>query len=267
VVYEGGAEIVDEARMSKGWRRLVAIACTLILAGSVFLVLGVTVWAQDEPAPTEQPAETTQQPAQTTQGDGMTIDYWEPEVGTRTVYYMNDWLNDIHGNIYGTSQLGYWDVDWLWAYRPWVVYFRVPDPANYTSSFYYNVEARSDMNPVYFDLAGPWYFDMTTPFKYIETVIGIQDAPDADQFNQATYAVEYLYIGSGGNRAWGVSYRSNDATQQKWLEWGLTMEWFKPGEEYATKEIVHYRSPQQQDGSCGAGYHELPAPRGCVISP
>lgn len=231
--------------MSKGWRRSVAISCTLLLAGSLFLVLGVTVWAQEQPQPTEQPAGTTQQPAQTgqtTQRQGLTIDYWEPQPGTRTVYYMED-MNDIHGNMFGTSWLGYSDVYFLWNSRPTFVIYRIPQTANYTSSHYYNVEAVSNMNPVYFDLKGPWYFSMTTPFKYVEEVIGIHEAPDAFEFPQATYAVRYLIIGSGGYRIWGTAYRSNDSTEKKWLEWGMTVENFEAGKERSTKEIIRYRSP------------------------
>ena len=235
--------------MSKGWRRLVVISCTLLLVGSAFLVLGMTVWAQEQPQPTEQPTGTEQQPAQTTQTaqptqpqqQGLTVNYWEPQVGTRTVYYTED-INDIHGDLFGTSTLGYTDIGLLWLSRPNIVVFRVPYTANYTSSYYYTVEAISNMNPVYFDLAGPWYFNMTTPFKYIEEVIGIHEAVDAASFPQATYAVRYLVIGSGGERVWGTSYRSNDPTQQKWLEWGLTVEYFPSGEETSSKEIVHYRS-------------------------
>ncbi len=232
--------------MSKGWRRLVAISCTLLLAGSLFLFLGMTVWAQDEPQPadteqpveTEQPAETEEtatQPAQTSEQDGLTIDYWEPQVGTRTVYYINDYMNDIHGNIFGTSMLGYWDAVLL--------YSTSISPINYSSDFYYSVEALSEMVSVYFDLEGPWYFNMTTPFKYIEEVIGIHEAPDADKFPEATYAVDYLVIGSGGWRIWGTEYRSNDATEKTWKVWGTTMEYFPPGETYSVKELYYTRSP------------------------
>jgi hypothetical protein len=230
--------------MSKGWQRLVVISCTLLLAGSLFLVLGMTVWAQEQPQPTEQPttteqpAETTPQPAQTSQEDGLTIEYWEPQVGTKTVYYVNDWQNDTHGNIYGTWMLGYWDAAFL--------YSTSVSRINYASSYYYTVEALSDMNPVYFDLVGPWYFNMTTPFEYIEEVIGINEAPEAAEFPQATFGVRYTIIGSGGNRIWGTFYRSNDATEQKWLEWGMTMEFFPSGEEYSKKEIIHYRSPSDK---------------------
>lgn len=227
--------------MSGGWRRLVVVLCTLLLTGSVFLVLGVTVWAQEQPQPTEQPAETAEQPAQTgetTREQGLTIDYWEPRIGTRTVYYINDMLNDLHGDYYGTSWLGYKDAAFL--------YSTSVSPINYASSHYYNVDAVSDMNPVYFGLEGPWYFSMTTPFKCVEEIIGIHEAPDAHLFPYATYAVRYLYIGSGGHRFTAVSYRSNDATQQKWLEWGATMEFFAQGETYSRKEVVHYRSPSDK---------------------
>jgi hypothetical protein len=245
---------VEEKGMSKGWRRVIAISCTLLLVGSIFMVLGMTVWAQEQPPPTEQPAEqpaeqpvTTEQPAQTetTQAAGLTIDYWEPQVGTRTVYYTED-VNDVHGDIYGTSTLGYWDVDYIWFYRPLIIIYRVPDYVDFTSSYYYNVEAISNMNPAYFGLEGPWYFNMTTPFKVVETVKGIHEVPDAAQFPQATYAVEVLIIGSGGKRAWGTSYRSNDPNEKKWLEWGMTVEFFAPGEEYSTKQTFRYRSPSDR---------------------
>ncbi len=260
--------------MSRGWRRLVVISCTLLLVGSIFMVLGMTVWAQEQQPPTEQPTEepvtteqpttteqpvTTEQPAQpeTTQAEGLTIDYWEPQLGTRTVYYRDD-LNDIHGNLYGTSTLGYVDVLALWLSRPWIVIFRVPDSINYTSSYYYNVEAISNMNPVYFGFQGPWYFNMTTPFKHIEEVKGIHEAPDAAEFPQATYAVDYLTIGSGGRRVWGTSYRSNDPTQQQWLEWGYTMEYFYPGNTNSSKYIYRYLSPNGQ---------KMPVPRVILTFP
>ena len=231
--------------MGRRWRRPVALLCTLLLAGSVFLVLGVTVWAQEQPQPTqEQPtgtgqqpqtAQPTQQPAQ--QKQGLTIDYWEPKIGTRTVYYIED-LNDAHGNIFGTSALGYWDAGLL--------YSTSACPVNYSAARWYGVEAISNMNMVYFDLAGPWYFNMTTPHKYIEEVIGIHEAPDAAQFPQATYAARYLIIASGGVRAWGERYLSNDANEKKWREWGFTLETFYPGDERSTRYIVHYRSPSDK---------------------
>jgi hypothetical protein len=239
---------VEEARIGKGWRRVVALSCTLLLVGSLFLVLGMTVWAQEQPQPEEQPAETgdqpvgaTQQPVQTgqaTEGRGLTIEYWEPQLGTRTVYYINDYLNDIHGNIFGTSTLGYWDAAYL--------YSTSISPVNYASSYYRSVEAISQMVRVYFDLGGPWYFNMTTPYKYIEEVIGIHEAPDAAHFPQATYAVRYLVIGSGGARIWGTSYRSNDATEMAWKTWGSTIEYFPTGEQYSRKEIVRLRSPHDK---------------------
>ena len=226
--------------MSKGWRRLVAISCTLLLAGSVFLILGVTVWAQEQP--TEQPAETTQTPAQTeqtSQGDGLVIDYWEPQVGTRTVYLTED-MNDIHGDLWGTMTLGYWDDATLYAgENPQI-------PINFASSYYRSVEAISNMNPVYFGLEGPWYFNMTTPFKHIETVVGIHEAPDASQFPQATYAISYLFIASGGHRIEGYEYCSNDATQKKWLEWGYTIQYTVMGDVYPTKEVITYKNPMDK---------------------
>ncbi len=237
---------MEKKNLSKGWLRLVAVLCTLLLAGSVFLVLGMTVWAQEQPteqpAGTEQPAETTQQPAQTGQTvkeESLVIDYWEPQVGTKTVYYTNDSLNDRHGNIFGTSMLGYWDDAYLYSTR-------YSGTINYSSSYYKTVDALSDMNPVYFDLKGPWYFSMTTPFQYIEEVIGINEAPEAAQFPQATYAVRYMLIGSGGHRIWGTYYRTNDATQKKWMEWGYTMQLFPTGEEKSINEIVRYYSPSDK---------------------
>jgi hypothetical protein len=240
--------------MSKGWRRLVAIFCTLLLAGSVFLFLGMTVWAQEQPQPaeeteeqpadTEQPAETEQpagtepattQQTETTQGQGLTVDYWEPQVGTRTVYYTNDSLNDTHGNTFGTSSVGY--VDDFWLYYTSILWI------DFSSSYYKSVAALSDMNPVYFDLGGPWYFNMTTPFKYIEEVIGIHEAPDADKFPEATYAVEYLFIGSGGWRIWGTEYRSNDAAEKTWKVWGTSIEFYAPGDRCPFKELYYSRSP------------------------
>lgn len=229
--------------MSKGWRRLVAISCTLLLAGSLFLFLGMTVWAQDQPTETEETTTeetTTEQPAETqqtetTQGQGLTIDYWEPQVGTRTVYYINDYLNDTFGQSNVDNWLGYTDDFWL--YYTSILWI------DFSSSYYRTVDAVSDMNPVYFDLAGPWYFNMTTPFKYIEEVIGIHEAPDADKFPEATYAVEYLVIGSGGWRVWGTEYRSNDAAEKTWKVWGGSVEFSPPGSDEPIKELVYYRSP------------------------
>ena len=215
--------------MSKGWRRLVAISCTLLLAGSLFLFLGMTVWAQDEPVDTEettteQPAqteeteETATQPAPTSEGDGMTIEYWEPQVGTRTVYYINDFMNDIYGQKFKLGHgVGY--VDDILLYLSSNLYI------NYSSSYYEAFDAVSDMNPVYFDLEGPWYFSMTTPYKVVKEVKGIHEAPDAAQFPEATYAVWTLAICSGGHRTYAWEYKSNDATTQEWKTWGYTIEY------------------------------------------
>ena len=240
--------------MSKGWRRLVVISCTLLLVGGMFMVLGMTVWAQEPPAeqPTEQPVEQpagTEQPAQTTQtdqatqGPGLTIDYWEPQVGTRTVYYINDYLDDIHGNKFGTSALGYGDIDYLWDYRADIVIFRVPDSVDYRSSYYYNVEALSDMNPVYFDLEGPWYFNMTTPYKVVKEIKGIHEVPDAASFPEATYAQTVLNICSGGHRTYFVEYKSNDADAKQWKTWGYTVEYIPEDGITPIKETVHFYSP------------------------
>jgi hypothetical protein len=226
--------------MSKGWLRLVAVLCTLLLAGSVFLVLGMTVWAQEQPQPTgtEQPAETTQQPAQTgqtTQQQGLVIDYWEPQVGTRTVYYVNDYLNDEHGDYHDTRYLGYKDAGFLYS----TSIARI----NYASSFYRSVEATSNMNSCYFDLNGPWNLNMTTPFRIERDVLGINEAPDATHFLQATYAVRERITGSGGHSKTYTFYMSNDATAKEWREWGYAVEYIPTGMTTSTKEIVTYSSP------------------------
>lgn len=154
-------------------------------------------------------------------------------MGTRTVYLTED-INDIHGQLRGPLSLGYIDIDSLYLDPLW------PEPYQLYQSQYYTTTGISNLNPVYFDLVGPWYFWMTTPWKCIEEVIGIHEAPDAAEFPQATYAVRYLIIGSGGVRVWGLSYRSNDPTAKKWFEWGGTVELFLRGEETATKEMVHF---------------------------
>ncbi|MEW6554804.1 MAG: hypothetical protein AB1384_11020 [Actinomycetota bacterium] len=239
---------MDEARIGKGWLRLVAVLCTLFLAGSVFLVLGMTVWAQEQPteqpAGTEQPAETTQQPAQTgqtSQQDGLVIDYWEPQVGTRTVYYVNDYLNDEHGDYHDTAYLGYKDAAFLYSTTDPRV------PVNYASTFYRSVEATSNMNACYFDLNGPWYFNMTTPFRIERDVLGINEAPDAVRFPQATYAVRERITGSGGHSETYIYYMTNDATAQEWRTWGYTVEYFPVGQTTSKKEIVEYTSPYDKD--------------------
>jgi hypothetical protein len=248
---------VDEARIGKGWLRLVAVLCTLLLAGSVFLVLGMTVWAQEQPQPTEQPAgteqpaETTEQPAETTQQpaqtgetakeDGLVIDYWEPQVGTRTVYYVNDWLNDEHGDYHDTGYLGYKDAAFLYSTT-------VPRaPVNYSSSFYRSVEATSNMNACYFNLTGPWYLNMTTPFRIERDVLGINEAPDAARFPQATYAVRERVTGSGGHSITYIAYMSNDATAQEWREWGYSVEYFPVGWTASVKDIIEYKSPYDEN--------------------
>ncbi len=246
--------------MSKGWRRLIVISCTLLLVGSVFMVLGITVWAQEQPPPTEQPTGTEQptaaeqlaqpaqpaQPIQVTQQQGLVIDYWEPQVGTRTVYFVNDYLNDLYGDYYDTTTVGYRDVSLLWQYRPNSVVYRVPHPANYTSSHYRGVEAASDINACYFNLEGPWYFNMTTPYKIVEEVIGIHAAPDAGQFPYATYAISRLVIGSGGHRTNIIVYTSNDANAKEWREWGYSHEYVQDGHTTPTKEVVRYLSPYEK---------------------
>lgn len=243
----------------KGVRRLLVILCTLLLAGSVLLVLGVTVWAQEAPEEQpaeeqpaeEQPAETTgeeaaqQQPAQEETQDGLVIDYWEPQVGTRTVYHINDFMNDLHGNTYGTSALGYWDDYELWIST---VFNLVPYPPsywmpNFASSHYRTVSAISDMNPIYFDLEGPWYLNMTTPWKCVQEVVGIHEAPDAGQFPYATYAIKELFICSGGHRALLYHYMSNDPDMKTWDSWGHTYEYIPERATTPVKEVVPYSSP------------------------
>ena len=214
--------------LSKGSKRLLVVFCTLLLAGSTFLILGVTGWAQQQPA---QSGGTTQAQSATT------IEYWEPQVGTRTVYYTED-INDIHGQKRGAHNLGYFDIDTLYIDPLW------PEPYQLLQSQYYNTTGISNMNPVYFDLVGPWYFRMTTPWKYIEEIIGIDQAPDAAQFPQATYAVKYTLIGGGGVRKWGTYYRSNDPSAQKWYQWGQTNEYFPPGKENSKKDVIYYTNKQ-----------------------
>jgi len=224
---------------------VLVVLCTFLLAAGVLLVVGVTGWAQDQPTgtTTQQPTGTTAQPpaqpAQQQKKDEMVIDFWEPQVGTRAVYYVND-VNDIHGNVFGTATLGYVDDYILWANES------PPLPINFSGSYYKSVEAISDMNPVYFDLAGPWYFNMTTPYKVVEEVIGIQEAPDAAQFPEATHAIRTLVIGSGGVRFSSIGYNSNNVDKKEWYEWGYTTEWFPPGSTTSRKDTVHYRSPSNR---------------------
>ncbi|MDY6794537.1 MAG: hypothetical protein SWK76_04540 [Actinomycetota bacterium] len=251
----------------KGWLRLVAVVCTLLLAASVFLVLGVTVWAQEseqEPGTeTQESGEEAQQPEEEaaeeqveevvveeeTAGE-ITIEYWEPQIGTRTVYYTNDFMNDVYGQEYGTSTLGYADDSYLW----WTTRLNWNKPLNFSSSYYKSVDAISDMNMVYFDLEGPWYFNMTTPWKIVEEVIGIHEAPDAGHFPEATYAVWRLAIGSGGHRYQMIEYCSNDAEEMTWNTWGYSIEYFPNRSERSTKDIVHFRSPY--DKELGTAYVE-----------
>jgi hypothetical protein len=204
-------------------RRLLVVLCTLLLAGSIFMVLGVTVWAQ------QQPTQTTQ--AQSNQAG--TVDFWEPAIGTRTVYNCTD-FNDVHGQVWGPTWLGYLDIDTLYDDPLW------PEPRQLRSSQYYHTTGISNLNPVYFDLAGPWYFRMTVPFKYIEEVKGINEAPDAAKFPQATYAIKSILIASGGQRVWGWEYRSNDPDAKKWISWGGSAEFFPTGQERMKKTIFHY---------------------------
>lgn len=236
------------ARATRGWRRAALTMCALLVAGCLFLVLGMTVWAQEQ-----QPAEQTtqeQQPAekgevvvqpgpqqQQRKEEGLVVQFWEPAVGTRLVYHINDWINDEHGDHYDTSTLGYWDDVELYAAES------PKPPVNWSSAFYKSVEATSNMYPVYFDLEGPWYFNMTTPYKLIEEVIGIHEAADAGAFPQATYALRQTYIGSGGHRFVITAYESNDSIASEWHEWGYTVEHFPQGSTSSRKETVRYLSP------------------------
>jgi hypothetical protein len=227
---EGGPVIMDDRGSGRRWRRLTVLLSTLLLAASGLFVFGVAGWAQEEPA------ETTEQTAEDEQ-EGLTIDYWEPQVGTRTVYYAND-VNDIHGQAWGAIFLGYIDI--------WEMYPDYPPPYQVFSSYYRYVTAISNMNPVYFEMVGPWYFWMTTPYKVVETVMGIHEVHDASEFPEASYAVYSIVIGSGGVRHEITSYRSNYAEQKEWLEWGYTDEYFPTGSTSKKKEIVHYRDPHNR---------------------
>ncbi len=227
--------MLNDKGLSRVSRRLLVVLCTLLLAGGTFVVLGASVWAQQQ---TAQSGGTTQQAQSAT-----TIEYWEPQVGTRTVYLTHD-INDTHGQYLGATDLGYLDITNidpttnLYTFYPDPLW---PIPHQLLDSHYYTTTGISNMNPVYFDLVGPWYFRLTTPWKYVEEVIGIDQAPDAAQFPQATYALRFFIIGSGGTRYWGEVYRSNDPAAKTWLEWGMVMHLFVPGRETATKAIVHYR--------------------------
>jgi len=112
------------------------------------------------------------------------------------------------------------------------------------SSHYRNVQAVSNMNPVYFDMVGPWYFWMTTPYKMVETVVGLHEVADAAQFPEASYALYDIVIGSGGVRHEITSYWSNNTAQKEWLQWGFTDEYFPPGSTKKVKDVVHFRDPQ-----------------------
>ncbi len=227
---ERGAMMVDDQISRKRWRRLTVVFCTLLLAASALLVLGVTGWAQG------QTTGTTAQPTQ--QNQAVTIDFWEPSVGTTTIYYINDYLNDTHGDNYDTVTMGYLDI----LLDPVTEYPNYDWPYQLLDSHYYTVEATSNMNPVYFDLAGPWYFWMTTPFKVREEVIGIHEAPDASKFPQATYAVRKLVIGSGGHRRIVIEYWNNDAGLKQWLMWGYTKEYVPEGCEHIKKDTYVFKN-------------------------
>jgi hypothetical protein len=219
----------NEKGLSKLGRRLLVVLCTLLLAGGTFLVLGVSVFAQQQPSQQQGNAQ------QSAQNSGQ-IDYWEPAVGTRTVYYTED-INDIHGQTFGPVFLGYFDIASLYKDPLW------PEPYQLSQSKYYHTQGISNLTPVYFDLTGPWYFSMTTPWKVVEEVKGIDEAPDAGKFPQATYAIKYFIIGSGGTRVWGWEYRSNDSNAKTWTSWGGTVEYFPPGQQYSRKFLGHYNPP------------------------
>jgi hypothetical protein len=211
------------------WRKTV-VGLTALLTVSVFLACGAMVWAQGGEEQPQQGEEVR---------EGLTIEYFEPQVGTRWVYRTNDFM-DVYGQKYGTSTLGYWDDYYLYTTT---FYNFLPFRVNWASSYYRSVSAVSNLYPVYFDQEGPWYFNMTTPWKVICEVVGIHEAPDSASFPQATYAVRFLYILSGGMRVYCYSYRSNSSEDQRWYEWGYTAEYVKPGEERLHKDIVRYRSP------------------------
>lgn len=192
------------------------LAAGVTLIAALALVLSVTVWAGEQ-----QPAGENQVKQQA--GQGLTVDYWEPQVGKKTVYRSEDSINGIHGNIYGTSQLGYWDAAYL--------YTSSVSPTNFASSHYYGVQAISHLNPVHFDLKGPWYFNMTTPYGVTREVVDISQAPEAAEFPEATYAIRYQWVFSGGHRVWGYIYCSNDAAEKTWKEWGFSREYYDVGKE------------------------------------
>ena len=256
--------MTGDTGLRKGWKRLLVILCTLLLAGGVLLVFGVMGWAQDSEnqAPqedadteaetqeegTETPAEVTseeQPPAEEETAGEITVEYWEPQLGERTVYYIEDGM-DIHGQLYGTSTLGYWDDFQLWVSTLDPVISIRWDFLDYSDYYYKSVDAVSNMNPCYFQLEGPWYFNMTTPWKLVEEVIGIHEAPDAHLYPEATYAVDFIIIWSGGFRITGTSYHSNDPDTKEWRSWGFTREYVVPGETRPTKEVIHYRNPHDR---------------------
>jgi hypothetical protein len=221
---------MEDRESRRSWRRPAVLLCTLLLAACVVLLLGVAGWAQ------EQQPETTAQPTQEEE-KALTIDYWEPQVGTRTVGFIND-INDIHGQVWGSSLLGYMDI--------YEMYPDYPPPYQVYSSHYRYVDAISNMNPVYFDMVGPWYFWMTTPYKLVETVMGIHEVADAASFPEASFAVYSIVIGSGGVRHEITSYLSNYPAQKEWLEWGFTDVYFPSGSTRSRKDVVHYRDPHNR---------------------
>ncbi len=222
---------MEGALKGKRGKRAVTLAASVALLTVLALTLSVTVWAEERQPVGEK--QVTQQTAK-----GLTIDYWEPQVGSKQVVCINDWQNDIHGDLFGTSQLGYWDAAALYASSV--------SPVNYAASHYYGVAALSALNPVYFGLQGPWYFNMTTPYQYVEEVVDISEAPEAAEFPEATYAVRYLYVFSGGHRLWGHHYCSNDAAEKAWKDWGYTLEGYSVADERPVKFVYRYLSPSDK---------------------
>lgn len=220
----------DMGKEKRG-KKAAALTAAVAFLAALLLALSATVWAEEKPT-SQQPTEGKQVSQQTAKG--LTFDYWEPKAGEKAVHYINDWGNDIHGSVFGTETLGYWDDDYL--------YSTSVSPVNYASSYYKSVKALSHLNPVYFDLKGPWYFSMTTPYEYTEEIVDISQAPEAADFPQATYAARYISVFSGGHRVWGHYYCSNDPTEKAWKIWGYSLETYNLDTEKPEKLIFHYVS-------------------------
>lgn len=223
---------MKKAEKGKRGKRATVLAGMVALLAALLLALNATVWAEEQPVgvPPAEEKQVSQQAAK-----GLTIDYWELQVGEKAVHYTDDWWNDIHGDINGTRALGYWDAARLYASSV--------SPINFASSHYYSVKAISHLNPVYFDLKGPWYFNMTTPIEYTEEVVDINQAPEAAEFPEATYAIRYLRVFSGGHRVWGYYYCSNDAAGKAWKTWGYSKEYYNVASEKPEKLVYRYVSP------------------------